>query len=490
MSGLVREGFRFGVATAGFQVEGGFNGPGEPRNNWHGFEASGRVEPSGIAVDFWNDYERHLDRAASIGVDSYRLSVEWARCEPEEGHVDDEAFDRYATILRACRERGMEPLVTLHHFTHPAFLGEEFWQRGDSPERFAAWAALVSDRLGGLCESWVTINEINVVALLSFLLGAFPPARRLDGRATVRTADHMLAAHVLAYEALKRGRAEASIGTNNCNFSVYELDRLLVDLLLVRSHGVGRDEAAAHLAERRAQWYATPAGRGVRRADGLATRTRPQLEELLRAFARRIIDPAAAFPRTLEAVYASPHERCLDAVQVDFYDPETASHLQLPFRTTAGGRWPTPDRPLWDDPPNPEGFAAYLAANSEPGLDLLVVENGLCNRVRRGRSYPRRDGWTRPRYLAENLAALARAVEHGVPVGGYWHWCLADNYEWGSYEPRFGLYGIDRERGTRWSDLDSMGEDAAGAYRRLIEAMRAGDREALAAVAASPHSTL
>lgn len=76
MGGLLGDGFRFGVATAGFQVEGGFNGPCEPRNNWYEWEAAGKVEPSGIAVDFWNDYERHLDRAASTGVDSYRLSIE------------------------------------------------------------------------------------------------------------------------------------------------------------------------------------------------------------------------------------------------------------------------------------------------------------------------------------------------------------------------------------------------------------------------------
>ena len=486
MSGCVGQGFRFGIATAGFQVEGGFNGPGEPRNNWYGWEAAGRIEPSGSALDFWNDYERHLDRAGAIGVDSFRLSVEWARCEPEEGRVDDESFARYATILEACRERGMQPLVTLHHFTHPEWLGEEFWTRRDAPERFAVWAALAADRLGELCDSWVTINEINVLALLSFVLGAFPPGHRLDGTGALRVADHLLAAHVLAYGELKERLPEASVSTNNCCFSVYELDRMLVDLLLLRSRGIARDEAAAHLAERRARWYATPAGRGVRRADGTLTRWRPRLEEALRRLAAQVVDPVAAFGRTLEAVYRSRHDRCLDSVQLDFYDPESASHFQLPYRATAGGRWRTAHRPLWDDPPNPQAFAAYLEASVEAGLDVLVVENGLCNRVRRGRTYPRVDGWTRPRYVAENLAALVGAVERGVPVGGYWHWCLADNYEWGTYEPRFGLYGVDRERGVGWSDRDSLGDDSAGTYRRLIQAVRAGDKEALAAAVPPP----
>ena len=72
---------------------------------------------------------------------------------------------------------------------------------------------------------------------------------------------------------------------------------------------------------------------------------------------------------------------------------------------------------------------------------------------------------------------MAAARDAGVPVTGYWHWSLVDNYEWGSYEPRFGLYGVDRDRAdprVHWLDTDSLGDDAAGAYRRLIAGFRAG----------------
>jgi beta-glucosidase/6-phospho-beta-glucosidase/beta-galactosidase len=113
-----------------------------------------------------------------------------------------------------------------------------------------------------------------------------------------------------------------------------------------------------------------------------------------------------------------------------------------------------------------------------------VVENGLCNRVRDGHAYPRLDGWDRPRYLREHLAAVMEAVDDGVPVAGYWHWSLVDNYEWGSYEPRFGLHGLDRtgtDGGPRWQEDDALGDDAAGAYRRIIGGLRAGDRSVLRA---------
>jgi len=474
---LLPDSFRFGVATAGFQIEGGFNGPGEPRNNWHEWESSGRVEPSGIALDFWNRYLEHLDRAAGLGVDSFRLSVEWARCEPSEGRVDEVAFERYATILDACRQRGMEPLVTLLHFTHPAWLGDDFWDRPDSPEQFARWAGAAVERLGAHCQNWVTLNEINIVPLTGYFLGAFPPGRRFDVAATLRATDHLLAGHVLAYDAIKRRQRAGIVSTNNCCFSIYEWDRLLVDVLEARAHGVARAELGLWLRDRRDRWYASAAARGAPAGSG-AIRRRPRLEEWLRRVAGRL-DPVQLLPRAIEAVYTSSHERTLDVVQIDFYDPETAGHFQLPGARTAGGRTRLPGRPLWDDPPNPDGLGAYCAANVAPGRDLWVVENGLSNRVRNGRSYPRLDGWDRVGYLKANLGALVDAIERGVPVTGYWHWCLADNYEWGSYQPRFGIFGVDRARGVRWSDLDSMGGDAAGTYRSIIQGLRRGDRSVL-----------
>jgi beta-glucosidase/6-phospho-beta-glucosidase/beta-galactosidase len=111
---------------------------------------------------------------------------------------------------------------------------------------------------------------------------------------------------------------------------------------------------------------------------------------------------------------------------------------------------------------------------------VWVVENGMCHRVRNGRVYDRGDGLTRPRMLQEHLRALVGLVDRGLPVGAYYHWTLADNYEWGSYQPRFGLFGVDRERGTRILETDAHGDDSAGAYRRLIEGLRAGDRSVLA----------
>jgi beta-glucosidase/6-phospho-beta-glucosidase/beta-galactosidase len=320
-------GFRFGVATAGFQIEGGYNGPGEPANNWYAWETEGRVEPSGVALDFWNRYEHHLDRAVAAGVDAFRLSVEWARCETADGHVDNEALDRYAAILDACHDRSLQPLVTLHHFTHPEWLGVDFWLRPDSPERFVGWVDTAVDRLAGRCQHWVTINEINVYALQTYLLGSFPPGRMRDVAATVRTLDHMLAAHVGAYDAIKRRQPQAVVSTNNYSFTLYEIDRLLIDVLLARANGIGRYDVRAWLTERRAEYHAR------------AMATPPLLERgLLRRIAAAAIPLEQALPRAIGAIYGSEHERTLDVTQIDFYQPVAAGHIRVPGHRTAGGR--------------------------------------------------------------------------------------------------------------------------------------------------------
>ena len=495
------------MATAGFQIEGGYNGPGQVANNWLAWEEVGRVEPSAGAVGFWDRPEEALDRAADLGCNSFRLGVEWARVMPEPGTVDRIALARYAAIVQGCLDRGLEPLVTLHHFTHPEWLGDDFWLRPDACRRYRDWVELAVGELAPMVRHWVTVNEINVLAVGTWALGMFPPGRVLALGDVAIAVDNLLAAHVAGYEVIHGLRPDAVVTTNNSCMSIYEYDRLLIDVLLARSLGVGRDEVGEWLAERRRQHDRLLAPAGV-------------VERLLRGFTAarspygsgrwgdspwagflHTGPPGAGSPgtgspptgrlvhglphRAVKAVYDSPHERTLDVIGLDYYEPVASRHFRVPGHRTSGGRNRFPTRELWDDAPDPAGLTRWLKVQAAlaPGLPLWVVENGLCNRVRQGRSYPRGDGWDRPRYLRENIAAVMAAVDDGVPVQGYWHWSLVDNYEWGSYEPRFGLYGVDRhhgEHGMRWLDTDALGDDAAGAYRRIIAGLQAGDRSVLA----------
>ena len=212
------------------------------------------MEPSGIAVDFWNRYEEHLDRAAALGCDMFRLGLEWARVQPEQGRVDSDALDRYAAILDACTERGMEPLVTLHHFTHPSWLGDDFWLSSESPDIYASWVRLAVDRLGDKCRKWITLNEINIVGFTGYLVGAYPPGRNMAIGDFHLCSSHMLAAHVKGYEIIHDRSPESMVTTNNSTTSVYEHDRLFTDVLLAKASGVARSDVASWL---------TSGGRGM-----------------------------------------------------------------------------------------------------------------------------------------------------------------------------------------------------------------------------------
>jgi beta-glucosidase/6-phospho-beta-glucosidase/beta-galactosidase len=458
------ENFDFGVATAGFQIEGGYNGPGQPRNNWAPWEDLGRVSRAGAATGFWDGFEDQLDLVVAMGLTSLRLSIEWTRVEPERGEFDPAAIGHYRRILEAVRARGLRPLVTLHHFTHPAWLGPDPWLDDHGWRALARWYEFAVTTFGDLCDTWITSNEINIFAINTYFHGIFPPGRRGDLAATMTTIDHLLAAHILGYQSIKALQPGSVVATNNYSFSIYELDRLILDTLHAHARGLDGVRRTDWLAERRAEHYArVPGARGAF----------APLERALRALAARRIDLADALPVTRGLLASATTARLLDVAQLDYYAPTAAEHLTLPGHRTAGGRWWRLGRPLWDDRPDPEMFLAYLSEAGQDGLAVWVVENGMCVRRDARGSWPRRDGWTRERYLRENLGALVAARRRGVDVTGYWHWTLVDNFEWGSYQPRFGLHALDPT--GRILASDAAGDDAAGAYRRIVTGLTGGD---------------
>ncbi len=489
---LLGEGFLVGVATSGYQVEGGFNGEGEPHNNWSGWEAGGRAVRSGTACDFWRRPTEALDRAASLGCNAFRLSVEWARLEPRPETFDDAALERYAEILSLCVARGLEPVVTLHHFTHPWWLGEEFWLRPGSPDVFARHVARVVPALAPYCRRWITVNEPNIVMLLGWIEGVYPPGRRMALSDAYCVLDNLLAAHVLAADAVTEVQTDAEVTLNTSSSSVYEHDRMLVDLLQLSEAGVGPHDVDCYIDERRAVHDAAfpPAHAGeaaVRRFFAAVvpygTSDEPGRGAAwarLRSAARR-----SAPRRVVEAVHAARRPRVVDVAGFDWYDPVASHALRVPGRRTPdGGRDWSLGRALWDVEPDPSALVRWCATESalRPGLPLWVVESGMCTRVHHGHAVPRADGMDRPRFVREHLGAVAGAVAGGIPVRAYLHWSLVDNYEWGSYEPRFGLFGMDRSdpAAPRWMDTDAHGDDAAGAFAAVVAGLRAGDHRVLA----------
>lgn len=471
--------FLFGVATAAYQVEGGLNGPGEPCNNWMEWERSRRVEPVGTANGFWRSPEALLDRAAALGLNGFRLGLEWARLEPRAGERDAAALGRYVEILLGCRQRGLEPAVTLHHFTHPAWLGDSPWTT-DCDAVLARFVDHVRWTVAGIGDGlaaagsppirlFVTLNEINVLPITTFVLGIFPPGHPLELGRALRMLDRLAQAHVLAYDAIhdlyeQRGWDAPLVTTNNFCFGLYEIDRLLCDVFTARERGVSEGDLGLDLDARRRRWNERIAQAPT--APGSVRWMSRLMQPLLGAARGRWLRGCR------EAVYRSPRARKLDVVAVDYYDPFFERSLRWPGRRAGLGRTWRPLAELCETPVNPDGLRWFIARAAEYGLPVIVLENGLCNERRGARRAARGDGWSRSRYLRANLLAVAEAVADGLPLLGYFHWTLADNYEWGSYALRFGLHG--RDGGGVLEELDSMSEPSASVYAELVAALRSG----------------
>src|SRR5437763_327303 len=203
--------FAWGVATSAHQVEGNAS-----NNQWHAWEKNGRIKSGdrlGLACDWWRNAERDFDLARSLGVNALRLSVEWSRIEPSEGKWDESALSRYREMLRALRDRGIRPFVTLHHFTHPLWF--ETMGGFASPRSvllFERFTRRVIGVLGDLCRDWVTFNEPNVYASLGYFLGEFPPGKKGSFMQAARVTANLCRAHTAAYRKIHDLQSDANVG--------------------------------------------------------------------------------------------------------------------------------------------------------------------------------------------------------------------------------------------------------------------------------------
>ncbi|HST90271.1 MAG TPA: family 1 glycosylhydrolase, partial [Ktedonobacterales bacterium] len=204
-------GFRWGVATSSHQCEGG-----NTANNWYAWEQAGHIktgERAGLACDWWRNAERDFDLARDLGLNALRLSVEWSRIEPRPGKWDGAALTRYRQMLVGLHERGIEPMVTLHHFTNPLWFEERGgFLAADAMERFDRFTERVVTALGDLCDLWCTVNEPNVYAVQGYLFGAFPPGRKGDALAVLRVQAALARAHAAAYRTIHRIQPAARVG--------------------------------------------------------------------------------------------------------------------------------------------------------------------------------------------------------------------------------------------------------------------------------------
>ncbi len=395
--------FLFGTATSATQIEGGCT-----TSDWHEFaRRPGRIKNGDTpdrACEAWERFEEDVVLQVSLGLGTHRMSIEWARIEPREGEIDRAALDRYRGMLGALRDARIEPMVTLHHFTLPTWLAARGGVLAKGfPDRLARFARVSAEALGDLCSLWVTINEPNVLAAGSYLLGEWPPGEKSPASA-IRAHHNLLAAHVSAYRALKAVRGDAA-----------------------------RVGVAHHLRLAEPERPDSPADRAAARvfarvfndAFALATCT------------GRMYGPLDALAIGPEGFRIAEARGTQDFFGINYYSrdlvrfsPGQAGELFIGRRVPAGAEVSDLGWEVY-----PQGLGRLLRLWSRrSGVPIYVTENGIADAADAKRTS----------FLERHLAEVAGAIAEGIDVRGYYHWSLVDNFEWAEgYAPRFGLVAVD-----------------------------------------------
>ncbi len=397
--------FLWGTASSGYQTEGQ-----SVNADWWQWEAgAGHIvggQQSARACDWWagQRWREDFDNAARDGHTALRLSVEWSRLEPTPGQWDEAALDHYRQMARGLRERGLTPMVTLHHFVSPHWVTERsLWESAEIVPHFARYVRRVVAALGDQVELWCTLNEPNVFMYSGWVAGLFPPGKK-DLRLALRVAQNILNAHAAAYRVIHELQPRALVGLP-VHFRPIEPARpgFPLDVWVARA----QFELFSSLF----------------------------LEALHTGRLRQLVWPAVAIPEA---------KGTQDFIGLQYYTADVA-RFDLTHPGELFGRRTFPPGAEVDDaqwyasyPPGFYWSLTWLARRY--GLPLFVTENGIGDASDK----------LRPRYLLTHLRELWRALQLNVDVRGYFHWSLVDNFEWErGWTHRFGLYALDTETLTR-----------------------------------------
>ena len=379
--------FLLGAATAAHQVEGN-----NRHNDWWAFEQAGRLPfQSGRACEHFNRFREDFDLAKSLGHNCHRLSIEWSRVEPEAGRWDGDAIKHYGRVIAALNERGLTPVVTLHHFTLPRWVADEGgWENPKTPAWFARFVEAFLSAMSEPVPYWLTVNEPTVYVLQSYINGAWPPQENKSYGKGFTVFRNLAKGHRLARAVIKRHRPKEQVSFAH-NALVFE------------------------------------ASRAGRRADRIATRLRDWVFN------------------ELFFILIGGAKRGCDFIGLNYY---TRCRVR-----SAGGllnrllgqacKERHPQQGVFSDigwESYPQGLAIALKRFSRVGLPLFVTENGFATE----------QDSLRAEFLRQHLDVLKRALEQGIDVVGYLHWSLIDNFEWDmGTAPRFGLVAVDYDSQQR-----------------------------------------
>ncbi len=373
--------FLWGVATASYQIEGD-----NSNSDWWKWEQRGKTKhKSGKACDYWNRWKSDHELLSELGVNTFRLSLEWSRIEPEEGIFSEEVLDKYREILLDLKNRGIKTQVTLWHWTSPVWFQKKYgFHKKTSIKIFRRYAEKIVRELGDLIDIFVTFNEPMVPLGMGYLAGSFPPGFKNPFK-FLRAVRYVAIAHKEVYKIIHEIKPQAEVGITYL-YNWYE------------SEGFG---VLLNAINKVAQWY---------RIDLLGKKIKDFQD------------------------YVGIDYYRLGKIKFDWKNIKMDARNQVYFGFT-----------IEEDGKNamkwisyPEGIYFVLKEAGEKfKLPIFITENGIP-------TGPNIDDEERIKFIQEHLHYVKKALDKGINVKGYNYWSLLDNYEWlYGYEPRFGLVEID-----------------------------------------------
>ena len=403
------ESFMLGASTAAHQVEG--NNKNSDYWLMENMEYSQFVEPSGAAVDHYNKYEEDIKMLAAAGLNTYRFSVEWARIEPEQGHFDEKEIEHYRKVIKCCRANGVEPLITLMHFTSPAWLIKlGGWDNEQVVELFANYAKYVTEQLGSDINYICTINEANMRLQIGALMERFKK--------------QMMAKNHLSME----GQVQVGLNLEN---PMEKMKKIAEENEKV--FGVPQPHTFVSATDENGDMLVIKAHQAAKAAI-------------------KSVNPNIKVGITLslhDCQWTTGGEEAANKEwneefghYIEYIKGDDFFGLQNYTRTVYGadGIVPVPEgtpMTLMDYEVYPEALEHVIRkVNAElPGVDIIVTENGIATA----------DDKERISFIDTALAGVQKCINDGIPVKGYCHWSLLDNFEWQKgYALTFGLCEVDR----------------------------------------------
>ncbi len=403
------ENLLLGVATAATHIEGG-----EIPSNWYRWSELGKIKDgshSRVACDHVNRIDSDVELISDLHCQTYRMGIEWARIEPEEGKFSKEGIELYRRELILLKEKEIVPLVTLWHFSNPLWMEDDgSWVNPKSVDRFLKLVEVVVNELGDLVEDWITINEPNVYLFYAYFEGTWPPGKKGSIADFIKAANHLAQAHLKAYERIHQKYADQKVRVG------------------VAHHLRVFDPLDERWLTRAAVKLTTHIFQGM--------------------FLEAMTSGTFRFPMS-ESGFSNKGKIYADFIAINYYSRDMIRGVLNPgslFGERQVMQGSNVNDLGWEI--YPEGlYRVCKEVFDKYRLPIFITENGTCDA---------NDAF-RKEFILEHLKMVKKAISEEIPIERYYHWSLMDNFEWAEgNSARFGLYHTNYE--TQERTLRKSGE--------------------------------